>query len=99
MDPRVSAWPEDDEEPSDTAKLIREIDREIAADLRAAGEPSPWDEVATVFDEEANRVSPREEVVERKHSSCGGSDRQRCLGPGHYTLRGCAPTSPHWGTT
>ncbi len=57
MDPRLDVWPdvERDEEPSETAKLIREIDRGIAADLRAAGEPSVWDEVATVFDERPTR--------------------------------------------
>jgi hypothetical protein len=52
MDPRLDVWPDDNEEPSEVAKLLCEIDREIAADLRAAGEPSPWDEVAKVFDEE-----------------------------------------------
>lgn len=92
MDPRLNVWP-DDEEPSETAKLIREIDREIAADLRAAGEPSVWDEIAKVFDEEA-LMSPREEVVERKRPSrfatSKGGDGAR---PRTIALRGCAPTS------
>ncbi len=59
MDPRLNVWPEDEgtpEEPaSEVAKLINEIDRELAADLRAAGEPNPWDEIAKLFDEGGTR--------------------------------------------
>ncbi len=56
MAPHLGVWPDDQantEEPGETAKLLREIDRGIAADLRAPGEPSVWDEIASVFDEEA----------------------------------------------
>ncbi len=59
MDPRVNVWPEDaptpEEQPSNVAKLIHELERGIAADLRAAGEPSVWDEIAKVFDEGRTR--------------------------------------------
>ena len=56
MDPRVNSkrkTPPKTPMSGEPAELLRVIEREIAADLRAVCEPSVWDEIATVFDEGA----------------------------------------------
>ncbi len=50
---RRSYWPDEDdlEEPSEVRRRIDEARRGLAEDLRAAGEPSVWDYIGSVFDE------------------------------------------------
>lgn len=50
---RRSYWPDDDdlEEPSEARRRIEEASRGLAEDLRAEGDPSVWDYIASAFDE------------------------------------------------